>query len=298
MPDTHKNHGQQDQESLIWDLGSRKLMCGRKPLIMGILNVTPDSFSDGGKHFDPGNAIRAAIEMEADGADIIDIGGESTRPYSDAVDAEEELRRVLPVIEGLRNKIKIPISVDTSKSSVAAAAIDAGAEIINDVSGLEGDPRMAQVATSRDVGVCVMHMRGTPQTMQDDPRYENVVQEIKKYLKSRLEACIQHGIAQQRICLDPGIGFGKTHEHNFELLRNIQTYRELDVPLLIGHSRKGFIGHLLGDKNADRTAATIGVSLAAALSGAHVLRVHDVRPTADALNLFQACGGLDQSSRD
>lgn len=297
MSDTHETHSDQDEKSLIWDLGSRKLICGRRPLIMGILNVTPDSFSDGGKHFDPGIAITSAIKMEADGADIIDIGGESTRPYSDAVDADEELRRVIPVIKGLRNKIRIPISIDTSKSSVATAAIEAGAEIINDVSGLEGDPNMTEVATSNEVGVCVMHMQGTPQTMQDNPHYGDVVQDIKNYLHARLEACVTRGIPRQRICLDPGIGFGKTHEHNFELLRNIQTYRELGVPLLIGHSRKGFIGQLLGDKNADRTAATIGVSLAAALSGAHVLRVHDVRPTTDALKLFQACGGLNQSSR-
>ncbi len=262
---------------------------------MGILNVTPDSFSDGGAHFDPDAAVQAAFNLEADGADILDIGGESTRPYSEIVSAEEELRRVMPVIDRLVGRLKIPISIDTSKSRVAAAAIDAGAEIINDVTGLEGDPKMAEIAGSSPVGVCVMHMRGTPQTMQDDPSYEDVVEEIHQYLVGRLEFCLGLGIPQSRICLDPGIGFGKTHEHNLELVRAVGRFRRIGCPILVGHSRKGFIGHVLGDKQADRSAATLGVSMALAASGVDILRVHDVRQTVDALRLFEACGGLDQS---
>ncbi|MEO1616556.1 MAG: dihydropteroate synthase [Planctomycetota bacterium] len=259
---------------------------------MGILNVTPDSFSDGGKHQDASVAIETALRMEEDGAAIIDIGGESTRPYSDPVAVEEELDRVIPVIEGLRDRLGIPISIDTSKSAVAAAAIDAGAEIINDVTGLEVDPAMASLAASRAVGVCVMHMRGTPQTMQDDPHYEDVVGEIESYLRQRLDFCLAAGIARDRICLDPGIGFGKTHGHNLELMQNTERFAAFDVPVLIGHSRKGFIGKIIGDKQADRMAGTLGVSLAAAAKGADVLRVHDVRETVEALKLFRACGGL------
>ncbi len=272
----------------LWDLGKRVLTFQSRPLVMGILNVTPDSFSDGGKHFDPSIAIEAALQMQADGADIIDIGGESTRPYSDPVTADEELRRVVPVIAGLAGKLDVPISIDTSKADVAAAAIEAGAEIINDVTGLEGDPDMPGTAVRCQVGVCVMHMRGTPQTMQNDPRYDNVVEEIYDYLRRRFDHCIAAGIEPRRICLDPGIGFGKTHEHNLELLRHTRRFCELDAPILIGHSRKGFIGKVLGDKQADRTAGTLGVSLAVAAAGADVIRVHDVKPTVDALKLFRA----------
>ena len=278
----------------VWDLGRRRLELGRRPLIMGILNVTPDSFSDGGKHFDPQTAAEAAVRMEADGADIIDIGGESTRPYSRVVSIDEELHRVIPVLEQLRPHLSVPISIDTSKADVAAAAIDAGAEIINDVTGLEGDPDMADLAVERGVGVCVMHMRGTPQTMQDDPRYEDVVEEIHRYLVARLQFCLDLQIPQQRVCLDPGIGFGKTHEHNLTLVREVHRFLDIGCPLLVGHSRKGFIGHLLGDKQADRMAATLGVSMALAASGVDVLRVHDVRETFQAVKLFKACGGLEQ----
>lgn len=274
----------------LWDIGKRVLSFRSRPLVMGILNVTPDSFSDGGKHSDPTVAIEAAVQMQIDGADIIDIGGESTRPYSDPVGIDEELQRVIPVIEGLAGKLSIPISIDTSKSAVAAAAVYAGAEIINDVTGLEGDPAMPATAVEHRVGVCVMHMQGTPQTMQDNPRYDNVVEEIYAYLQQRFERCLDAGIDRRRICLDPGVGFGKTHEHNLELLRHTQRFCDLEAPILIGHSRKGFIGKVLGDKQADRTAGTLGVSLAVAAAGADIIRVHDVRPTVDALKLFRACG--------
>ncbi|KAA1259986.1 Dihydropteroate synthase [Rubripirellula obstinata] len=256
---------------------------------MGICNVTPDSFSDGGKHHNVDAAIAAAIQMEADGAAIVDIGGESTRPYSDPVAAEEELARVIPVIDGLKGQLSIPISIDTSKATVAAAAIEAGAEIINDVTGLEGDPDMVRVAVESGAGVCVMHMKGTPQTMQNDPAYANVVQEIRDYLIQRRQFCIDAGIDPEKICLDPGIGFGKTHQHNLELIRSVDQFTNLGSPILIGHSRKGFIGKVLGNKDADRTAGTLAVSLAVAAAGAHVIRVHDVQVTAEALKLFAAC---------
>jgi len=265
---------------------------------MGILNVTPDSFSDGGRHLDISAAVAAAIAMQQAGADIIDIGGESTRPYSEPVDAEEELRRVEPVINRLRGQLEIPISIDTSKASVARGAVAAGAEIINDVTGLQGDPGMSKAAADLGVGVCVMHMQGTPQTMQNNPSYGNVVEEIANHLAQRLDWCISHGIERNRICLDPGIGFGKTHDHNLELIQNVTRFLQLGRPILIGHSRKGFIGKLLGDKTADRDAGTIGVTLAVAAAGANVVRVHAVRPTVDALRLFRACGdGLRSGSK-
>ncbi len=260
---------------------------------MGILNVTPDSFSDGGKHVSPDTAVEVALRMIAAGVDIIDIGGESTRPYSDPVGTEEELGRVLPVIQRLVDQISVPISIDTSKASVALAAIEAGAEIINDVTGLEGDPQMPRVARESEAGICVMHMRGTPQTMQQDPQYRDVVEEICDYLVARRQACLDWGIDYDRICLDPGIGFGKTHEHNLTLLRATSRFVQLGSPILIGHSRKGFIGKVLGDSEADRTAGTLGVSLAVAAAGASVVRVHDVKATVDALKLFEAAGGLD-----
>lgn len=258
---------------------------------MGILNVTPDSFSDGGQNFESSAAIAAALQMEDDGAAIIDIGGESTRPYSEPVSEEEELRRVVPVIESLTQRLSIPISIDTSKSRVAEESVAAGAEIINDVTGLEGDSRMPMVVNQYQVGVCVMHMQGTPQTMQNDPSYVNVVDEILEYLRARLDACVKLGIPRNRICLDPGIGFGKTHDHNLQLIRNSKRFLEAGTPILVGHSRKGFIGNLLGDKEADRTAATLGVSLALASHGIHIIRVHDVRQTVDALKLYLPCMG-------
>lgn len=279
--------------SSIWHLGKRQLTLQRSPLVMGILNVTPDSFSDGGKHNAPQAAVATALQMQEDGADIIDIGGESTRPYSDPVGVNEEIDRVLPVIEGLRSELTIPISIDTSKARVAKIALNAGVEILNDVTGLEGDPDMINIAMNSDVGLCLMHMQGNPQNMQDSPSYDDVVGEIVDYLIARRDFCLAAGIDPRRICLDPGIGFGKTHEHNLTLLKNAVRFQETGCPILIGHSRKGFIGHILGDKSADRTAATLGVSLAMAAAGAQVLRVHDVKPTVDGLELFQAAGGLD-----
>ncbi len=280
-----------------WDLGRRRLKLRPRPLVMGILNVTPDSFSDGGRHMAPEVAVDVALQMEADGADIIDIGGESTRPYSDPVETQLELDRVMPVVERLRGKLRIPISIDTSKAIVAGEAVRAGAEIINDVTGLEGDPDMLAVARDLGVGVCLMHMKGNPQSMQDDPTYEDIVTEIRDYLVARRQACVDAGIAAARICIDPGIGFGKTHEHNLTLLREIEQFKGLGSPLLVGHSRKGFIGKVLGDKERSRMAGTLGVSLAMAAAGVDVLRVHDVRDTVDALVLFEAAGGVTNRPR-
>ncbi len=272
-----------------WQLRSRSLPLDGGPQVMGILNVTPDSFSDGGKHRAVVAAVEAALQMEDAGAAIIDIGGESTRPYSDPVATAEELQRVVPVLEQLQGRLAVPVSIDTSKAAVARAALDLGAEIINDVSGLERDPEMGALAAARQAGVCVMHMQGTPQTMQDAPAYENVVEEIDAYLQQRAAACLALGIAPERICLDPGIGFGKTHAHNLALLRGVGRFLELPYPLLIGHSRKGFIAHVLDDRTVDRDAGTLGVSLAMAAAGVDFLRVHDVPATVQALRLFRAC---------
>ncbi len=259
---------------------------------MGIVNVTPDSFSDGGKFAQAGAAVQHALRLAEEGADILDIGGESTRPYSQPVSQEEELDRVLPVVRQLAGQIKLPISIDTSKAAVARRCLDAGAEIINDVTGLEGDPAMVEVARETGAGVCAMHMQGTPQTMQENPTYENVVAEILLYLRQRRDTLTAAGIEPARICLDPGIGFGKTHQHNLDLLAACRQFHQLGCPLLVGHSRKGFLATLLGDKEADRTAATIGVALSLALQGVQVIRVHDVRPVREALLLFEATGGF------
>ena len=276
-----------------WRLRTRTLEVPRRPLLMGIVNVTPDSFSDGGRFFDSRAAVDQALRLISEGADLVDVGGESTRPYSAEVSAEEELRRVVPVVEGICRQTSTPVSIDTSKAVVARAAIDAGAEIVNDVTGLAGDPGMIPLAVRTGVGVCVMHMQGTPQTMQDDPRYGDVVEEILAYLAQRRDALLAAGIGRERICLDPGIGFGKTHQHNLTLMAHCGRFLELDCPVLVGHSRKGFLGKVLGDNEADRDAATAGAALAAAAQGVHILRVHNVRLVREALLAFEACGGID-----
>ncbi len=262
---------------------------------MGIVNVTPDSFSDGGKCYTPSQAVDHALRLEDAGADIIDVGGESTRPYSAPVSVDEELRRIEPVVNSLAGRLTIPISIDTSKAAVARAAIELGAEILNDVTGLEGDAQMLSLAVNTQVGVCAMHMRGTPQTMQDDPRYGNVVEEVVEYLRQRDDALLSAGIDPERICLDPGIGFGKSHAHNLQLLVACARFHELNRPILVGHSRKGFISQVIADKTTSRDAGTVGISLALAMRGIQILRVHDVKSTRDALLCFEAAGGLDPS---
>jgi dihydropteroate synthase len=270
---------------------------------MGILNVTPDSFSDGGQFLEPRAAASQALRLLDDGADILDIGGESTRPHSSPVPEEEELARVLPVIRDVRRlRPESILSIDTSKARVAEEAIAAGAEIINDVSGFR-DGRMISVAAAASAGVCAMHMQGTPQTMQDNPFYDDVVEDIYAYLCQRRDALIAAGIDGSRICLDPGIGFGKTPEHNLALMRGCWRFHDLGCPLLVGHSRKGFIGKVVdrereqrtGDRRqetGDKLAGTIGGALALARQGVQVIRVHDVRQVREALLLFEACGGL------
>jgi dihydropteroate synthase len=278
--------------AIRWQLRSRTLELPRRPLLMGIINVTPDSFSDGGQFVDVEAAVARALQLVADGADILDIGGESTRPYAESVAADEELKRVLPVVERLALQVPVPISIDTSKASVARAAIEAGAEIINDITALTADAQMIAAARDTSAGVCAMHMQGTPQIMQDNPKYTNVVAEIREYLRERRDALVAAGIERERICLDPGIGFGKTHEHNITLMAHCREFHSLGCPLLVGHSRKGFLGKLIGDKDADRTSATVGASLSLAVQGVQIVRVHDVRPVREALVAFEALGGF------
>ena len=281
------------KRATAWQLRDRGLVFDRVPLVMGIVNVTPDSFSDAGQFFGREQAIEHSLKLLDDGADILDIGGESTRPYATPVDEDEELRRVLPVIESVHHQRPAAIlSIDTSKPAVAEAAIAAGAQIINDVSGL-GDPAMIAVARQAAAGVCAMHMQGTPQTMQDNPFYEDVAEDIFSYLLARRDALTAAGIDRQRICLDPGIGFGKTHQHNLTLMANCWRFHDTGCPLLVGHSRKGFIGKVLGDKDADRTFGTVGAAMALAAQGVQILRVHDVLAVRQALALFAACGGVD-----
>ena len=275
-----------------WQLVTRSLDFALGPCVMGIVNVTPDSFSDGGNFIATGAAVEHALKLVDEGAGILDIGGESTRPGALPVESEEELRRVVPVIEEVCRHTTAPISIDTSKAAVAAAALAAGAEIINDVTGLAGDARMLAMAASARAGVCAMHMRGTPQTMQQNPTYSDVVAEIYDYLGARREVLRQAGIESSRICLDPGIGFGKTHQHNLDLLACCHRFHALGCPLLVGPSRKGFIAKVIADKAADRGPGTIGVALSLAQQGVQVLRVHDVRAVHQALLLFQATGGL------
>jgi dihydropteroate synthase len=276
-----------------WQLRTRLIEFAKRPLVMGIVNVTPDSFSDGGRFFDHQQAVDHALRLVDDGADLLDIGGESTRPYSQPVSEEEELRRVAAVVAAVCGRTNVPVSIDTSKAGVAKVCLQAGAEIINDITGLAGDPRMIEVARETQAGVCAMHMLGTPQTMQDNPAYADIVAEIRGYLQSRVEVLTAAGIERSRICLDPGIGFGKTHQHNVTLLAHCWQFHDLGLPLLVGHSRKGFIARLTGDKEADRTAGTIGVACSLAAQGVQVIRVHDVRQVREALVLFDATGGID-----
>jgi len=258
--------------------------------LMGIVNVTPDSFSDGGSFEDPDAAIAHALTLVGDGAGILDIGGESTRPGAAPVPEEAELERVLPVLEGLRAAdCQAEISIDTSKAHVAAAALNAGATLVNDVTALRGDPEMAAVVAGSGARCCLMHMLGEPRTMQRDPRYDEVVADVKFFLQARMEYAIEHGIAEDRILLDPGIGFGKTVAHNLELLRRVDEIAELGRPVVIGTSRKSFLGELTGGRDArERLAGTIATNVIAYERGASVFRVHDVAAVADALRVAAA----------
>ena len=262
-----------------------------RPSVMGVVNVTPDSFSDAGVNFRPDDAIATAGRMVAEGAAIVDVGGESTRPGSDPVPLDEELRRVLPVLESIAGEL--PFSIDTAKAEVARRAVGLGAELVNDVTALRGDPALAGVVAESGVYLCLMHMLGEPRTMQRDPRYDDVVSEVKAFLEERLRFAVAEGIAEEYVCLDPGIGFGKTVEHNFELVRRLDELAALGRPLVVGFSRKSSLGKILGDPDAKTgpLAASIAAAVAAYERGATILRVHDVREHVEALTAARAVAG-------
>lgn len=270
----------------------RAAICGLpmdRPQIMGILNVTPDSFSDGGRLTNLDRAVDAAAQMVADGAAILDIGGESTRPGATYVEVEHEIERTAPVIEAIRARFATPISIDTRKAPVARAALQAGASLINDVSAMAYDPDMAQVAATAGVPICLMHAQGTPETMQDNPTYTDVVLEVVQHLSDRVAAARAAGIAEANIIVDPGIGFGKTLDHNLALLSHLSVLHMLGVPVLVGASRKRFIGTLTGVEAADeRVHGSVAVALSAVAQGVQILRVHDVAATAQAVTMWQA----------
>ncbi len=274
---------------------SESLACGRfrlslgRPLVMGIVNVTPDSFSDGGRFLDPVAAVAQARRLVEEGADLIDIGAESSRPGADAVVSNEEVRRLMPVLEAVR-ELPVPISVDTMKTEVMRAAIAAGASMINDISALRSPGALEAVAAS-DVGVCLMHMQGDPRSMQQAPRYDDVVAEVKAFLAGRIAAAQAHGIARERIVVDPGFGFGKTVEQNFELLRNLDRIAELGLPVMAGWSRKSTLGTITGRAATGRLAASVAAALLAVQHGARIVRVHDVAATKDALSVLTAVQG-------
>jgi len=271
-----------------WKIGDRIVNLSGRGMIMGVLNVTPDSFSDAGDFFDRETAVARGIQIAAEGADILDIGGESTRPGAESVSAEQELQRVIPVIEKLRGKIDIPISIDTSKVQVAAAALDAGASIINDVSGGRADEEMLPVAAKRKAALVVMHMKGEPRTMQKNPHYGDVVREVADFFRQQYSRAIECGIDPMRLAFDPGIGFGKTSEHNLALLRNVEELRVNTRPLVIGVSRKSFLGKLVGSTQmSDRAAPTVALTAVLRARGADVLRVHDVKENVAALRITE-----------
>jgi dihydropteroate synthase len=258
-----------------------------EPVVMGVLNVTPDSFSDGGRYASTEAAIAQGLQMVEEGAAIIDVGGESTRPGAAPVDAAEELRRVLPVIEALAARHVAVVSVDTSKPEVMRAAVAAGAEFVNDVRALQAPGALEAVAES-GAAVCLMHMRGEPRTMQDDPQYSNVVAEVRDYLASRVMACRQAGIGHDRLCIDPGIGFGKRTEHNLALLASLDRLADSQIPVLVGVSRKSLIGMITGRPSGERLVGSVALAALAVMRGAAIVRAHDVAPTVDALKIASA----------
>jgi dihydropteroate synthase len=274
----------QKEYTLSWP--GHSLVLGKKTCVMGVLNATPDSFSDGGRYFNHDKAIEQGLSIARDGADIIDIGGESTRPYAQLVPEEEELSRVIPVIEALKKEIDTPISIDTCKAGVAAAALKAGASIINDISALRFDSRMAPVAAEAGVPVILMHMQGTPGNMQDNPFYNDLIPEIIDFLKSAIDSAVKAGVKREMIIIDPGIGFGKNFNHNLEIIRNLARFTELDLPILFGPSRKAFIGRILGKEPAERDAGTMAAVSAGVINGAHIMRVHNVKMAVDTVKVI------------
>ena len=271
----------------------------RRPIVMGIVNVTPDSFSDGGRLASVDAAVAHGMALVAQGAEILDVGGESTRPFSTPVEADEEIRRTAEVVRRLARDSGVPVSIDTSKAAVARRALEAGAEIVNDVTGLAGDPAMLAVVLAERPGVCAMHMQGTPATMQIDPRYDDVVEDIFLWLAARRDALLDAGLAPETICLDPGVGFGKTHAHNLVLMREAGRFLDLGCPILVGHSRKGFVGKVLETtlgrpaSEAERDAATAGFACRLADAGIQIVRVHAAGLVRAALEAFAAGGRID-----
>lgn len=285
-----------EHKTVAMSWGEKYLEFGKKTLVMGILNITPDSFSDGGRFFDPEHALSHAEQMIEDGADILDIGGESTRPFSDPVSEEEEIKRTVPIIEKLAKHIRIPISIDTAKADVARHAVMAGASIINDISAFKSDPRMVEVAAELQVPVILMHMLGTPKTMQEKPEYDDLIPDIMSFLKERIQFAVAHGVSKSHIIIDPGIGFGKTFDHNFQLIKYVDAFKMLGVPILIGPSRKAFIRNALQDVGKQElkpdhplveTGTQAAVS-AAVMNGADIVRCHNVLNTRATLNIIDA----------
>jgi dihydropteroate synthase len=277
---------------VIWKIRGRELDLSRRALVMGVINATPDSFSDGGSFLDPADAVAHGKKLVAEGAEILDIGGESTRPGAESVSASEEMDRVLPIIRALRRESEVMISIDTSKAAVARAALEAGADIINDVTGLRGDPEMPQLAATSQAGVVIMHMQGEPRTMQVAPRYDDVVREVGEFFRQALDRAVGCGIDPMRIALDPGIGFGKTPEHNRCLLANLSAFLEFQRPLLVGLSRKSFLGWLIGSsKMEDRFWPGVALTSLCRERGARIVRVHDVKSHTEALRMTEAILG-------
>lgn len=272
--------------SLEWSEFSLNLAA--RTHVMGILNVTPDSFSDGGRFFHRDQAIQQGLAMAQDGADIIDVGGESTRPYSERITKDEELDRITPVVEGLRKELSIPISVDTLKAEVAREALRAGASMVNDISALRFDPGMTALVAEAKIPVILMHMKGTPDHMQDKPVYRNLIQEIIDFLEAAVDRAVQGGIRREMVIVDPGIGFGKTFDHNLEIIRELSRFRCLGRPVLLGSSRKAFIGHILDRPAHERDTGTMAAVAAAVMNGAHMVRVHDVKRAVETVRVIDA----------
>jgi dihydropteroate synthase len=273
---------------MIIPFKNKKLDLSSRTHIMGILNVTPDSFSDGGRFYKFDDAIRQGMKMAEEGADIIDVGGESTRPGSNPVSLEEELSRVIPVIESLSKSLNIPVSIDTYKAKVAQAALNAGAQMINDISALRFDPELKKVAASYDVPVALMHIQGTPRTMQENPYYEDVIREITAYLKESIQIAKNAGIDQEKVIIDPGIGFGKRLEDNLNILKNLKRFSILNCPILIGCSRKSFIGNILNLPLEERLEGSLAALAVSVMNGVHMVRVHDVKESKRVVNLVDA----------
>jgi dihydropteroate synthase len=276
------------KKGYLLEIGQRVLDLSSRTHLMGVLNVTPDSFSDGGKFFKLEEAIKQGLKLAEEGADMIDIGGESTRPGSEPVTIEEELRRVIPVIEELTKMIQVPISIDTYKSRVAKEALDSGASMVNDISGLRYDPEMKKVIAKYDVPVVLMHIKGTPKNMQENPHYDNLIEEIKTYLIESIKIAKEAGIDGDKIIIDPGIGFGKTPEDNLRILKNLNEFTELGRPLMVGVSRKSFIGKILNLPTEERLEGSLASMAVAIMNGANILRVHDVKESKMVAKLVDA----------